>query len=280
LLFTLFYRLIILFYNVFKLARVDTILMRHSSLFSRVLCPALLFLRQLFLDCGAINCLFCFLFLNYLDFFGLFFLRLLIKLFLLPLGQLFLPYFLSLFFLLLSLLFFLFFLFVSHFFNLGQYDLLCLIFLNFFLFVLLLRFPGPVIEILLFLFRACYFRFLILFFLIFFFLCDSDKLFSCLRLVNKLLGLIIKRHFYFQQLHLIFVFFALKVILKLPFFFERLVAGLTRVLVNDDLLVDAVFLVFLYLFCELLPVLAKSFLLKKPFFLFSLLKFLLLLLFN
>jgi len=210
LLLALFYRLAILFYNVFKLARVDAVLMRHSSLFSRFLCPALLFLRQLFLDCGAI--LFCFLFLDYLSFFGLFFL-LLIKLFLLPLGQLFLPYFLSLFFLLLSKLFFLFFLFVSHFFNLFQHDLLCLIFLNFFLFVLLLRFPGPVIEILLFLFRACYFRFLILFFLIFCLLCYSDKLFSWLRLVNKLLGFIIKRHLHFQQLHLIFVFFALKVIL-------------------------------------------------------------------
>jgi len=76
------------------------------------------------------------------------------------------------------------------------------------------------------------------------------------------------------------VFFALNVILKLPFFFESLAARLTRKLVNDDLLVYAVFLVFLYLFCELLPVLTQSFHFKKPFFLFGFLKFLLLLPFN
>lgn len=76
------------------------------------------------------------------------------------------------------------------------------------------------------------------------------------------------------------MFFTLNVVLKLPFFFESLAARLTRILVNDDLLVDTVFLIFLYLFCELLPVLTQSFHLKKPFFLFGFLKFLLLLPFN
>jgi len=281
LLFTLFDWLVILFYNVFKLANVYTIWMRHSSLFSRLFNFTLLFLRQLLFSWRAIICLFCFFFLirDYFDFFRLFWFRL-INLFFLPFRYLFLPYFLSLFFFLLSLLFFFFFLFVSHFFNLSQYDLLCFIFLIFFLFVFLFCFPAPVIKILLFLFRVCFFRFLNLFLHLLFLLCYSNGFFSWLGLVYKLLGLIIKWHFFFQQFHLILVFFALKMILKLPFLFKSLAADLTCKLINDNFLVNTVFLIFFYLFCELFPVLTQSFLLKKSFFLFGFFKFLLFLLFN
>ena len=130
-----------------------------------------------------------------------------------------------------------------------QHSFFTCIFFHFFLFLLFLSLPSPIIKIFIdhFLLNLLNNLFFILLFLFF----DYDPF-----------SLLIQHYISFQQLHSVLVLFALQMIFYDSLSFKFFFTWLACKLINNHLLKNTVFLIFLNLLSQLLSIFLQSLSLK------------------